>query len=301
MAQQTALSVLATPGRTQSFVAKAAAGPSGPHTPDRLTILSMMATPGRVPSFTAKGEVAPEVGRVATEVGSGKKEYFPPKEMVSPLDFKRGWKEHIRAVEQEMWAKQRGVEEARKHKITKQERVVKPQKLQGIETPKREKTRKPEPTNRLEVSRQEAEERQQTLEIQPSEKRIQRKAPKPVRKTDERLEAANKKAAEVREENRFKAHLKATEGIVKSQNVKEEKRQRTAEKDIGYTPTQIKRDRAARARGYEQRTQALVNLEKAKLAQAKLQDVEDLRNKQRLEALKKARAAKKRKARKKKK
>lgn len=294
MAQQTALTALGTPGRTQSFSAKEPQD-TGPHAPGEIIALSMMATPGQLPSFTAKTAAEPEVGRVATEKGRGEEEFFPRKEMVSPLDYRRGWKEHIRAAEASMWAKQRGVEEARKFKITKQEREIKVHKSQGVQTPKREKSQKPEPVNRLEVTRKEQQESHQTLEIQPSEKRIVRPDKRTVRRTDERLEASNKRATEVREENRFQAHLKATEGLVKSQNVKEEKRQREAEKDIGYKPTQIKRDRADRAKLYEQRTQALVNLEKAKRAKVQLQDVEALRQKQRLAALKKARAAKKRK------
>ncbi len=228
---------------------------------------------------------------VELPIGAGKKDNQPTSELISPLDYRRGWKEHIRAAEQTMWDKQRGVEKARKFDVPRHEPEAPKRKPKGIQTPERERTPKPEPVNRLETNRPE----QKTLEIQPSEKQIVRPKKRTIRRTDERLVAANEKASEVREENRFQAHLKATEGLVKSENIKEEKRQRIAEKDIGYTPTQIKRDRANRKKLYEQRTSNMVNLEKAKRERAKIQAVEEVNRKEMLKRMKKVRAAKKRK------
>lgn len=133
-------------------------------------------------------------------------------------------------------------------------------------------------------------------------------APQPERKkkevnpppTDEqRMESSRIQAANVREQNALKAHLRATRQIAKKENVAEEKQQREAEKDIGFTPTQIKRDRTTRAQTYQKREDFAVNLEKGKVTQAKLQAVEDVRREVLLANLKKARAAKKRKAKKK--
>ena len=260
--------------------------------------------------FWAGAEGEPEIAaRVATEVGRGpkKEKYRPELPTINYGEFQRGQREHVRQIEAQMWANVESVEQARKfekqevdHERTKE----RSHKKTGLPAPTRKKLEKdPVQSNqeRMEANRQRVEQTQQTLEIQPSDKQIRPKSRKPVRRTDERIEAANQRAEEVREENRFKAHLQATKGIVEKRNIEEEKRQRTAEKDIGYTPTQIKRDRANRAADYQRRTDAMVNLEKAKRTKAQLQDVEDLRNKQRLAALKKARAAKKRKAKKRKK
>ena len=248
------------------------------------------------------GEVGePEIEARVTAGAPKKKD--PPKlpDPVSPLDYRRGWREHIRAAEAKMWVSSEKTQAARQVKPPPERTIPeRPHKKAGLPAPTRKKQeRDPVQSHkeRMEANRPP----EQTFEIQPSEKQITRRPKKQIRRPDERLEASNKRAAEVREENRFKAHLKATEGIVKSQNIKEEKRQRKAEKEIGYLPTQIKRDRSNREKQYELRTKSMVNLEKAKRSKAKLQDVEDLRNKQRLEALKKARAAKKRKAKKKKK
>ena len=260
MAQQTQLTALALSGQVQAFSAKTAAPTGGPHTPGEITALIATATPGQTQSFTAKAEA--EIIEIA-RVATEKgrgKEEFFP---LRPM---------VSPLEERKgWLAHVRAAEAQMWEQSEKVRLVRQSAHidEGIPRP-------------------------------PSERTIKKRPQKFVRRTDERLEAAANKAAEVREENAFKAHLKATEGIVRSENIKEEKRQRDAEKDIGFTPTQIKRDRADRAKGYEQRATALVNLERAKRAKAELQDVEDLRNKQRLAALKKARAAKKRKAKRKK-
>ena len=241
------------------------------------------------------GEAPEEEVVIELPIGGGKHAHYPPQPTISPLDYRRGWKEHVRDVEQGIQAKQIGVEQARKFDVPKHEQLTPEKTLQGIQTPKREKAPQPEPVNRLETNRPE----QKTLEIGPSETQIKRPKKRIIRRTDERLEAASNKAAEVREENRFKAHIRATRDIAKKDNQEEEKRQRTAEKDIGYTPTQIKRDRANRAQTYQKREDFTVNLEKGRIAQAKLQAVEEVQRKEMLKRLKKARAAKKRKAKKK--
>ena len=62
MAQQTTLSIIATPGKPHSFSPKAAAAPeSGPHT-GLFTELSVTALPGKIHSFLAKDPAVPPAG-----------------------------------------------------------------------------------------------------------------------------------------------------------------------------------------------------------------------------------------------
>ncbi len=65
MAQKTALSVLALPGRVLSFLAK---GVFGPHNPGKITQLSTSALPSKVLSFLAKGVFGPHNPGQVTEL-----------------------------------------------------------------------------------------------------------------------------------------------------------------------------------------------------------------------------------------
>jgi hypothetical protein len=69
MAQQTQLTVYALPGRTQSFVGKAAVT-SGPHTGGPFTQLQPYALPGQIHSFVAKTAVTsgPHTGGPFTQL-----------------------------------------------------------------------------------------------------------------------------------------------------------------------------------------------------------------------------------------
>ncbi len=224
-------------------------------------------------------EAALPVGHKGT-----KKKLEPRLKPISMAERRREWRAHISAAEQRMQdihtdagrARRKAVESERpKESVESQRAKTRTHKQRGLEVQK--------PTF----------EKQESPQGIPPKQR--ERTPRPVPTADERLEASNRRAAEVREENRFQAHLKATEGIVRSQNIKEEKRQRTAEKDIGYTPTQIKRDRASRKKLYEQRTSNMVNLEKAKRERARIQAVEEINRKEMQKRMKKVRAAKKRK------
>lgn len=92
MAQQTALTLSATPGQVQSFSAKTPADAT-PRVVPQLTILSLMATPGRTQTFTAKipgdgtGRVVPQLttlslmatpGQVYSFTAKGEAPVIPP-------------------------------------------------------------------------------------------------------------------------------------------------------------------------------------------------------------------------------
>jgi len=219
----------------------------------------------------------------ATEAGRGKKEKFRPKlPTINYREFQRGQREHVRTVEEKMWASTQTVEQAlrdteNKSPIPKKTFEGKRPLSFGQTTPRPpvEKTA-PAP--------------------QPERKK---KVPAPQPTDEQRMESSRIQAANVRDQNALKAHLRATRQIAKKDNVAEEKKQREAEKDIGYTPTQIKRDRAARTQTYQRREDFAVNLEKGRIEQAKVEAVEEVRRKVLLANLKKARAAKKRKSKRK--
>ncbi len=233
------------------------------------------------------------VASVVTERGRGKEQLFPERKMVSPLEYRRGWKEHIHAVEQSMLAKSVGVEKARKFEVPKHEPAAPKRKTKGIQTPRREKAARPDPVNRLEANREKVDAARRTARVDrgiqkpPSEKSLPRRAPQPVRRTDSRLEKLRGQSQNPLEKINAQQKRKAIESRVEKGMIAAEKQDRV--------DAQMAKEAA-----FKRRKSALVNLEFAKEAQAKKQAVEDARNKQRAKALRKARAAKKRKAKKKK-
>ena len=250
MAQQTALSVLGTPGRTQTFIAK----------------------------------IEAEVVAVVT-IGAGKKDNQPTSELISPLDYRRGWKEHVRAVEQTMWAKQSGVEQARKVKV-QEERIAPKQKPKGIQTPKRERAVRPDSVNRLESNREEVDSVRRTANLDrgiqkpPSEKSLppKRASSRVVRKPIGRLE-------ELRQQRQSELQQKNVAEVRRTAEKKIEQEIAADEKArLGIIDNLLSEELAAsRIAQSKRRKTSLVNLELAR------------------EAKKKARAAKKRNAKRKKK
>ena len=229
----------------------------------------------------AEVEVA---ARVTAGAPKPKKEKFRPKlPTIQYSEFKRGQREHVRQVEAKMWAGHQEVTQVLKK--TEGKKLVPDQstKFEDLQP------RKPGTQTRPPIEK---------APLPPKPERP-KKPPPPQPTEAERMESSRVLAANVREQHELKAHLRATRQLAEKESSAEEKKQREAEKDIGYKPTQIKRDRASRAQTYQRREDFAVNLEKGKIDKAKLQAVEDVRNEQRLKALKKARAAKKRKAKKK--
>ena len=229
----------------------------------------------------------PSEVEVAARITAGapkpEREKFRPKlPTISYREFQRGQREHVRAVEEKMWADTQKVEQALRD--TEGKKSVPQKTFEGKRTLDLKHVPPQSPVEKTAPA------------PQPERKK---KAP-PLQPTDaERMETSRIQAANVREQNAVKAHLRATRQIAKKDNVAEEKQEREAEKDIGYTPTQIKRDRATRTQTYRKREDFAVNLEKGRIEQAKVEAVEEVRRKVLLANLKKARAAKKRKAKKK--
>ncbi len=202
---------------------------------------------------------------------------------ISHREFKRGFKAHVRQVEEKMWAGTQEVEQVLRDTESKKSVPDKSTKFRDIQ-PRKVGITPPVPIERT----------------PPPQKPERKKRESPPQLTDaDRMERSRIAAANTRERTELKAHLRATRQIAEKENKAEEKSQREAEKDIGYKPTQIKRDRANRAQTYQKREDFAVNLEKGRIAQAKVQAVEEVRRQEMLKRLKKARAAKKRKAKKK--
>ena len=239
----------------------------------------------------ALGELVAVV--VTEQIGGGKHGQYPPQPLISPRDFRRGWKEHVSSVEKEILAKSVGVEEARQFKIQKDERVAPKKKSKGIQTQKREKAARPDPVNRLEANKQNVDSVRRTTKVDrgiqkpPSEKTLPKRAPKPVRKTSDQLEARRSPAQNPLEAVNAKQKRKAIESRVEKGMVAAEKQERV--------DAQLAKEAA-----FKRRKTALVNMEFMKEAQAKKRAVEAVQKKAAQKRMKKVRAAKKRKAKKKK-
>ncbi len=219
---------------------------------------------------------------VELPIGGGKHDHYPPQPFISPRDYKRGWKEHVRAVEDRMWAGRQQVDQTLQKTADKKPVPDKSTKFGDIQ-PRKIGIPPPAPIERT----------------PPPPKPERKKREPPPQLTDgERMERSRIEAANTRERNDLKAHLRATRQIAEKENKTEEKRQREAEKDIGFKPTQIKRDRTNRAQTYQKREDFAVNLEKGRIEQAKVQAVEEVQRQEMAKRMKKVRAAKKRKAKK---